>query len=168
MIVLGRIIEPYGIQGWVKVQPFGDDPGSWRKMPTWWLSADAEAPADAWAPQTLRGCRVHGKGLVAAFDGVGDRTGAEGFEGCYIGAPREALPAPDEGEYYWGDLVGLAVTNTEGVALGVVTGLIETGAHAVLQVRDGEHERLIPFVAAYVGEIDLQKRTVQVVWGSDW
>ena len=42
MIVLGRIVAPFGVQGWVRVHPFGDDPLSWKKMPQWWLGTDPD------------------------------------------------------------------------------------------------------------------------------
>lgn len=168
MIVLGRIVAPFGVQGWVKIHPFGDDPLSWRRMPQWWLAADENASADAWRPLTLRACRAHGKALVAAFAEAGDRNAAEALQGMYVGAPREALPAPAEDEYYWHDLIGLAVYNERDEALGTVSGLLSTGAHDVLQVREGDDERLIPFVAAYVLEVDLAARRVKVAWERDW
>lgn len=168
MIVLGRISEAFGIQGWVRVQAFGDDPLSWRGMPKWWLCSDPDAADDAWRPIGLRTCRAQGKGIVAAFDGVEDRNGAEALTGLYIGAPRDALPETASGEYYWGDLVGLAVENKAGVALGVVESLVSTGAHDVLQIRAGEVERLIPFVAAYILDVDLEGRRIQVDWEADW
>lgn len=172
MIVLGRIVAPFGVQGWVKIHPFGDDPDSWRKMSHWWLSSDDAAPADQWKQYTLTACRAHGKGLVAALAEVPDRSAAEAIDGYYIAAPREALPKPAEGEYYWGDLVGLAVHNEAGEALGTVKGLISTGAHDVLQVQEGDGEggveRLIPFVAAYVLDVDLAARTIRVSWEKDW
>lgn len=168
MIVLGRIHEAYGIQGWVRVQAFGDDPLSWRTMPQWWLSRDPDAAGEAWRPVGLRACRAQGKGIVAAFDTIEDRNGAEAIAGLYIGAPREALPAPGKDEFYWGDLVGMAVENTAGVALGIVEGLVSTGAHDVLQLRSGELERLIPFVAAYVLDVDLEGKRIRVDWEADW
>ncbi len=168
MIVLGRIADPFSIQGWVKVHAFGDDPISWRSMPQWWLSADPDAPEAAWQPYRLRGCKAHGKGIVAAFVGVADRTAAEKLVGLYIAAPREALPATGLDEYYWADLVGLAVENTAGVALGSVSGLLSTGAHDVLQVQDGDTERLIPFVGAYVLDVDLAEKRIRVDWEADW
>jgi 16S rRNA processing protein RimM len=168
MIVLGRIVAPFGVQGWVKIHPFGDDPLSWRTMPHWWLSADDKAPPEQWRQCSLKACRAHGKGLVAALAEIPDRNAAEAVDGFYVAAPREALPQPAEGEYYWGDLVGLAVENEAGEALGEVGGLISTGAHDVLQVRDGETERLIPFVAAYVLDVDLAARRIRVAWGKDW
>lgn len=172
MIVLGRIVAPFGVQGWVKVHPFGDDPAAWKTMPHWWLAEHDDAPAAQWKPLTLSGFRLHGKGVVAAFREVPDRNAAEALDGCYVGAPREALPRPAEGEYYWGDLVGLAVENEAGEALGTVSSLISTGAHDVLQVRDGAGEdaaeRLIPFVAAYVLDVDLGTGRIRVAWEKEW
>ena len=170
MIVLGRILAPFGVRGWVKVHPFGDDPLEWRRMPQWWLGRNADAAEDpqAWVAYALADCKAHGKGIVAAFQGVEDRAGAESLEGAYIAAPREALPKPAKDEYYWGDLIGLAVFNGHGASLGVVTGLIETGAHDVLQLADGEIERLIPFVAAYVKQVDVPRRRIVVEWEADW
>ncbi|CAI10188.1 ribosome maturation factor RimM [Aromatoleum aromaticum] len=168
MIVLGRIVAPFGVKGWVKVHPFGDDPLSWGEMPQWWLADDADAPESAWQPVTLAGFKEHGAGLVAAFVGHDDRNAAEALQGRFIGAPREALPKPDVDEYYWGDLIGLAVVNQADEALGTVEALMSTGAHDVLQVRDGDDERLIPFVAAYVLDVDLAARTIRVDWQKDW
>lgn len=168
MIVMGRIVAPFGVKGWVKIHPFGDDPLAWGEMPQWWLAADAEAPESAWQPVQLAGLREHGAGFIATFEGCSDRTAAEALQGRYIGAPREAMPAPDEDEYYWGDLIGLAVVNQAGESLGSVEALLSTGAHDVLQVRDGDDERLIPFVAAYVLDVDLPARTIRVEWQKDW
>lgn len=168
MIVLGRIVAPFGIQGWVKVHPFGDDPLAWRKMPHWWVCADSEAAAKSWRSLALRGCRMQGRSLVVAFDEVKDRNAAEALDGLYIGVPREVLPATAKDEYYWADLVGLRVENRTGESLGTVENLLSTGAHDVLQVADGEAEHLIPFVAAYVDGVDLDARLIRVDWQKDW
>ncbi len=170
MIVLGRIVAPFGVQGWVRVHAFGDEPDSWRRMPQWWLAEDPEG--DAWRPVTLKGLRVQGKGLVARFEGVDDRDGAEGLEGMYIGAPREALPKTAQDEYYWADLVGLEVGNQQGRRLGRVAEVIETGANAVLVVREGEgdamRERLLPFVAQVIKDVDVAGGRIGVEWDGDW
>jgi len=53
--------------------------------------------------------------------------------------------------------------------LGQVLGLIETSANDVLRVGDGsEKERLLPFVAAVVLDVDLSARRVRVDWEMDW
>jgi 16S rRNA processing protein RimM len=64
MIVLGRIVAPFGVHGWLRVHPFGDDPEAWRKMPQWWLSSDVEAPDERWKAHDLEAVKIHGDGVV--------------------------------------------------------------------------------------------------------
>ncbi len=168
MIVMGRIVAPYGVKGWVRIHAFGDDPLSWKKMPRWWLCADDKAPEARWQAHALKGCRLQGKALVAALEGIDDRTAAESLKGCYIAAPREAMPQTAKDEYYWADLIGLQVENTEGETLGTVTTLLSAGAHEVLQINDGELEHLIPFVPAYVDSVDTESGRILVQWQKDW
>lgn len=168
MIVLGRIAAPFGVKGWLRIHPFGDDPQSLAEMSHWWIASDAEAPPEQWTQYGLCDCQAHGKGLLVCFDGVSDRNAAEALSGQYVAAPREALPRTGKNEFYWGDLVGMAVRNEADEWLGEVSGLLSTGAHDVLQVRDGEAERLIPFVAAYVLDVDLAARTIRAAWQTDW
>ena len=168
MIVLGRITAPFGVRGWVKIQPFGDDPDSWMRMPSWWLGADEKAADEGWQAHEIKDCTPHGKGLVAHFDGIDDRNAAEKLIGLYVGAPREALPTTAGDEFYWADLVGLEVVNLADERLGHVADLLSGGAHEVLRVRTGDKERLLPFVAAVVKEVDLAGRKIRVDWASDW
>jgi len=167
MIVLGRITAPFGVKGWVNLHTFGDDPASWLRMKEWWLGGDAAA--SEWQAWRIADLKPHGKGWVAHFEGCDDRSAAERLEGMYVGAPRQALPEPDADEYYWSDLVGLAVANGQGEALGRVQRLIETGANTVLVVEDGDGaERLLPFVAAVVKKVDVPAGRIEVDWGKDW
>lgn len=168
MIVLGRITAPFGIKGWVRVHPFADDPAAWAKMRTWWLAPDADAVESGWREAPVLTARVHGDAVVAQLDGVSDRDGAEALEKMYVGAPRSSMPPPDAGEYYWADLIGLAVVNEASVSLGKVANLLETGANDVLVVRDGERERLLPFVEHVVREVDIPGRRIRVDWQLDW
>lgn len=166
IVILGRIVGPYGVKGWVRVHPFGDDPLSWGAMPHWWLAPREDG---AWQAYELGSFKAHGDGLVAAFAEVSDRNAAEALKGWWIGAPRAALPAPAENEYYWGDLIGMTVLNSAGECLGTVQGLIETGANDVLRVVDAEaQEHLLPFVAAVVLQVDRDARVIRVEWGLDW
>ena len=84
---------------------------------------------------------------------------------------RSEFPKPAADEFYWADLIGLGVVNREGLTLGSVVGLIDTGPHSVLRIQpaaaDGE-EVLIPFVSAYVDSVDLPARRIVVDWGLDY
>lgn len=106
---------------------------------------------------------------MARLASVTDRTAAEAMRGVLVGVPRAALPPTDTGEYYWADLLGLTVLNTREQSLGRILGMIETPANTVLRVGDGEStERLLPFVATVVLDVDLAARQVRVEWEMDW
>lgn len=165
MIVLGRITTPYGINGWLKLRPFGDDPEAWGKMKELWLSPRAEE--GHWTAWRLHELRVHGGNeVIVRFEDIHDRTAAESLKGLFVGVPREALPRMNKDEYYWGDLIGLTVENEDEECLGKVDSLIETGAHSVLVVKEGAYERLLPFVGAVVKEVTPDK--IVVAWELDW
>lgn len=169
MVVLGRVVAPYGVKGWVKVQPFGDDPLSWGGLANWWLSSNPGDEAGSWKAVDLMDLREHGNVLVVRFGGVEDRTGAEELKGALIGVPRELLPDLSDQEFYWGDLVGLSVATEGNQSLGHVANLISAGAHDVLVVRDERgQERLLPFVQAVVKEVDRAAGVIRVDWQADW
>lgn len=158
----------YGLRGAVRVHPFADDPLAWAKLPAWWLGAEGIAP-DAWRQTKLTRCRLHVDTLIAELAGVEGRDAAEALKGVLVGVPREALPPAGEDEFYWSDLIGLNVVNQRGEALGRVAALIETGANDVLQVlADDGTERLLPFVAAVVLEVDAAGGCIRVDWEADW
>ncbi|MDR1648058.1 MAG: ribosome maturation factor RimM [Zoogloeaceae bacterium] len=167
IIVLGRIIAPHGVQGWVHIKPFGDDPESWREIPVWSLGKSEKGP---WQETRSSGFRVQNDTVLMAFSGICDRTAAEEkLQGLWLAAPRSALPVLQPGEFYWGDLIGMRVTNLAKAELGLVVGLIATGANDVLRVQDaagGEH--LLPFVDAVVKEVHTAVRQIVVDWEADW
>jgi 16S rRNA processing protein RimM len=165
IVVLGRLADPYGMQGWLRLYSFGDDPLVWREMPVWWVGSEG----GPWREHRLKALKAHGEGLVVLLDGIPDRTAAEAMKGLLVGAPRAALPKTEVDEYYWADLVGLEVINAAGERLGKVAGLIETGANAVLRVVDDAGlERLLPFVSAVVQAVEGEAGRIRVEWGSDW
>ena len=112
--------------------------------------------------------RVHGRGLVARLEGITDREVARTLVGAEIAVLREQLPALTEGDYYWADLIGLRVLTEDGLELGVIDYLFETGANDVLVVK-GDRERLIPYVQGDVIKgIDLEQGEMRVDWDPDY
>ena len=168
MVVLGKIVAPYGLQGAVKIHPFADDPRAWSKLPQWWLGKEDADPA-SWQPTKLIRCKLRDDVLVAELECLPDRNASEAAKGMLIGVPHDGLPPTGENEYYWADLIGLEVFNRRDQWLGRVLGLIETSANDVLRISDGgDKERLLPFVAAVVLEVDLSARRIRVDWETDW
>ena len=111
--------------------------------------------------------RVQDRAVVARLEGCDDRDAAAAYRGKSVAVPRAALPRTQSGEYYWADLIGLKVANTAGQDLGQVTGMLQTGANDVLVVA-GERERLIPFIAEVIREVDPAAGIVRVEWGADY
>ncbi len=158
-VPLGRVGGPYGVRGWVRVVSGTEPPERILDYGPWLLGNGG-----GWRTVEVLAGRPHGKGLVVQFAECTDRDQAAAFAGLEIAVPRSALDEPEEGEYYWADLVGLEVVTTEGDALGTVDHLIETGANDVLVVR-GDRERLIPFTPGHaVVEVDLERRRLTVAW----
>jgi 16S rRNA processing protein RimM len=168
VIVLGRIVAPYGVQGWLHIHAFGDEPLAWGQMQNLWFSVDENAQAEHWQAIDLEQVKHHGDKIVIKFKGISDRNAAERFAPCFVGAPREALPATSADEYYWSDLIGLTVVNLADVSLGKVTTLLESGANEVLVVDGEDRQRLLPFVAQIVKSVDLKGKLVVVDWQADW
>ncbi len=159
---MGRIAAPFGVKGWVKVQPYSEDPDALMDFESWCVGRGAQQ-----VQYTVEAIQDHGNALVAKLAGIDDRDAAYALRGQEISVARSDLPPPEENEFYWSDLVGLAAVNRDGIELGTVTSLLETGAHDVLVVQ-GKREHLIPFVAAFVGRVDLAGGTIEVDWGEDW
>lgn len=164
MVIMGRIAAAHGIRGWIKVQTFTEYVDSLLDYRTWWIGHE-QGP---WREVKALECEVHGKTLVAQLPDCPDRNAAEKLKGLLIAVPRGSLPEQDEGEYYWSDLIGLAVVNEAGVSLGTVANLLETGANEVLSVRGDGGEILIPFVASAIKQVDLKNRTILVDWSAEY
>ncbi len=176
-VEVGRILGAWGVKGWVRIQPFSSDPQALFSSKRWFVKppqgpgAPPKVPGAVW-PDLVRvvQAKEHGDGVVAQLRDLDDRAGAEALRGARLFVARSSFPTADADEFYWVDLLGMAVFNREGESLGVVAGLLETGAHCVLELThtEGEPPRLLPFVAAYVDSVDQAQRKIVVDWGLDY
>ena len=160
LLLIGKIVGLHGVDGWVKLESYTEPRlaiFSYRP----WLIGDSEIGS-------VHG-REQGKGLIGKLPDCDDRDAAARLIGATIHVRRSALPKAKRGEIYWADLEGLDVVTTDGVALGKVSHLFSTGANDVLVVRDGERERLIPYVAKqFVREVDLKAGRISVDWDPEF
>ena len=163
-VTLGRITGAHGIKGWVKVLSETSPRANIVQYSPWYLVRGGRH--EEWKVQDGR---MQGKSVVAKLTGCNDRDMAEGLAGLEIRIRRDQLPpATEPGEFYWADLVGLAVRTLDGVELGRIDQLFETGANDVIVV-DGDRERLIPYLwEQVVREVDLQQGVMRVDWDPDF
>lgn len=182
-IEVGYILDAWGVKGWFKVVPHANDPQALFSSRRWFLqpavarhggALAAAKTAGAPLPRLLKitQAKEHGgDGVVAAAQDIEDRARAETLRGARIFVSRASFPTAADDEYYWVDLIGLHVYNREGLDLGEVGDLIDTGAHSVLQIHTGlakPAQRLIPFVAAYVDRVDVTAGRIEVDWNAAW
>jgi 16S rRNA processing protein RimM len=163
LLVMGRIASPFGVKGWVRVNAYTAMADNLLDYSPWYLNVQGE-----WQPTEPLAGRHHGKGLVVQLQECHDRDAAAALTGTDIGIYRSQLPPPEADEYYWTDLVGLQVITRDGLVLGVVDHLFETGANDVMVVK-GEQEYLVPFIQEQVVEsVDLESRIIRVDWDPDF
>lgn len=177
-VVLGRVLGAFGVHGWVRIRPFTESPDGLLNQAVWVLSQGAVKRT-----VNVEEAKPHGAFVLALLKGVADRGQAESLRGADVTVGRDQLPEPGAGEYYWSDLIGLAVRNVRGAELGTVTGLIAAPAHDVLRVaasataeaeveaEGGPHprrERLIPFVEPILRAVDVAAGRITVDWEADY
>jgi 16S rRNA processing protein RimM len=162
LVILGRISAPYGVKGWVRVHPFTELVGNLLDYRSWWLGEGGQ-----WREREVVEGRVHGAAVVARLLNCADRDAAERLRGKDVAVPRSVLPDTRDDEFYWADLIGLKAVNVAGEDLGEIVQILQTGANDVLVVRGGS-ERLIPFIATVVREVDLAQGVVRVDWDADF
>ncbi len=161
-LVVGRIVGVHGLQGGLKLLSYTRPRSNLLRYREWWVR-----PADGWRRVRLLEGSVQGKSLVARLNAVDSREAAEQMVGLDILMPRADLPRAKANEYYWAELIGMQVLNTEDSVLGQVRNLVEAGDHDVLVIA-GEREYLVPFVrGVYILKVDRKARQIRVDWHLD-
>jgi 16S rRNA processing protein RimM len=163
LVVVGKIAGLYGVKGWVRVRSFTEPASNLIDYQPWHIGQGGKSSA-----RRVEQARTHGAGLVARLEGIADREAARELIGAEISVARSRFPDASGHEYYWADLVGMQVKNTQGVVLGLVDHLISTGGNDVLVVK-GERRRMVPFVMSEtVRRVDLADRVIEVDWDADF
>jgi 16S rRNA processing protein RimM len=161
VVPLGHISGVHGVRGWVRIHSLTEPREAIFEYQPWLLGESLEEV------RILQG-KKHGSRLIALFENTNDRETAEVLVTTPIAAYRDQLPETEDGEYYWMDLVGLAVKLEDGTVLGEVSNLLATGANDVMVVK-GDRERLVPFVQGqYVKQVDLENGVIVVDWDPDF
>jgi len=176
LVLVGHISGAYGITGWVRIKPYSADADALLSAKTWWLDKPHLHDVD------MMKAKVHGDDVVAQLMGVADRNAAEALKGTTVQIRRSHFPPLSGDEFYWVDLLGLAVENLQGEQLGTVSDLMDNGAHPILRVAVPEaahaagetpkdkvpKELLIPFVDQFVKTVDQAGKKMIVDWGLDY
>lgn len=148
-VCLGAVTGAHGVRGLVKVKPFTGNPDDVAAY-----GAVEDERGDRRFTLAIAG--RHKDTVIARFDGVTDRDAAEALRGTRLYVARSMLPAPEDGEFYHADLIGLAVVGVGGESLGRVTALHDFGAGDLIEYVGGDGKaRMLPFTEAAVPEVDV-------------
>ena len=181
-VILGKICGHFGVKGWLKIVSYTRPASQIFQYDNWTLVCLDES--GCLNDKRLRvGAEVsafkeNAKGLVIKLAGYDSREASAVLIGNNIGIDRSRLEPLPEGDYYWLDLIGLSVVNLEGVILGKVDHLLETGANDVLVVHSGSsqdareenngEQRLLPWTPNVVTRVDLESGVMTVDWKEDY
>lgn len=188
LVTVGHVTGAYGIQGWIRVRPYSTEAQALLNAKTWWLEKSGAPKQDIDVMQS----KEHSGDVVARLTGVADRNAAEALKGTAVYISRKHFPVLDDDEFYWVDLIGSAVENLQGEQLGVVSDMMDNGAHPILKVvvpvqetapqgeeaaqaKKGAREKsaaapelLIPFVDQFVKTVQPKEKKIIVDWGMDY
>ncbi len=167
-VELGKTVGVWGVKGWIKLHSYTRNRVDIAQYSTWYLQ-DPRTKAEPVAINVIN-CREQAQGVVAQLEGVADRDQAMAMSGRIIFVKKTDLPALPDGEFYWQQLIGLEVTNSQ-TKIGIVDSILETGANDVLVVKRDQEDQadvLIPYVDQAVLNIDLDAGTMMVDWDPDF
>ena len=151
-VTIGTIVGTHGVRGTVRVKPTG----------TGEHLREGVSPVVAGTRRAIKNSRPTPKGFLLDLKGVDDRRAAAALGGEDLLLDRAELDSPEEGEFYVGDLVGLAALDETGGHLGEVAETFETAAHEVLVVRSEDGDLLVPFTLEHVPAVDLGSGRITV------
>jgi len=157
-ILIGKVSGCFGVKGWLKVFSYSNPRENITSYGTWIVNDVVYKSVES---------KKNGKLIVAKLNGIDDKDLALTMIGQKIEIEKEQLHELDNDQYYWHDLVGLEVTNKQGVNFGTIKSLLETGAHDVVII-NGDRERIVPYIMHQtIIDVNLEKNSMLVDWHED-
>jgi len=164
-MIVGQISGVFGVHGWVKIFSFTEPRNNILTYKPWLVRNKSD-----WRTMTIVKGRIQGKTLVAQIEGVDDRDKAHSLIGSDIAIDLSQLKSLEDNDFYWRELIGLEVEETNSGLIGKVQSIMATGANDVLVVvgiddAGKKREILIPYLLDdVIKNIDLDKQRIFVDW----
>lgn len=163
VVVVGSIGAPYGVKGWLKINSYTQPKKNIFSYKHWLLQF-----SQRWQAIEVHDHFIRQNMLAIKIEACSTREQAKNYTHAKIGVYRAYFPKLEENEYYWSDLEGLTVVNQQGIILGNVKYLFETGSNDVMVVQ-GNKEYFIPYIpGTYVLAVKLSKNQIEVNWDPDF
>ncbi len=153
LVVIGQAGKPFGIKGEIRIRPFTESFEAFERSAVLVFGEHR---------YKVLGLRFHKGAALASLEGIDTPEKARNLVGSLVRTYEENLPPKEEDEYYWFELMGMRVLTRDGRDLGVVAGIMETGANDVLEVQGDLGEILLPLIDDVVLEVNTQRNEMIV------
>lgn len=167
-VEVGRVARPHGVEGKIRVKTHSGDPSALSVVRTVRLSAKGSGGVERVRDFEVLAVRPQGGFAVFSLRGIDSPESATEWSGASVSVLREELPPPEEGEYYWADLIGCEAVDASGKRIGDIAALEEGPAHDWLVIRREDGECLLPMVSAFIREVDVPGRRIVVSPPEGW
>ncbi len=157
-ILMGRIVGAHGIAGSLKLVSYAESLTVFETGRT--LVARSETGNET--AYEIAWVRAQGRSARLGLKGVASRIQAEALIGCDVLLDKTALPQLEEGVYYWADLIGIEVVSVDGISLGRIESIFQTGSNDVYVIKQEDRELLLPALRSVVKSVDLEARRMEV------
>ncbi len=147
----GKIAKPHGLKGELKFYPFVSNPDLYKNVKT--VAFDGQNPIREIQIESLRGAKLP---FIIKLKGCDSIDSSSELRGKILLAPRDQFQSLPDGRYYWFEIEGLDVYDTQGIYHGRVEEVMETGSNDVYVVRNGKKELLLPAIDWVVKKVDLE------------
>lgn len=154
LIEIAKITGPKGLKGMMWITPYGDSFERFRQYSHLRIGKRGE-------PRKVLGLSGHKKKYLLSLEGITDIGEVEAVRGESLYISREQLEPLGEDEYYWHDLIGMTVIDTQGRELGKVVKIFSTGSNDVYVV-DPVKQYYIPATTDVVREVSPEKMTIVI------
>ncbi len=158
LIIVGRIVKPYGVTGEMKIEPMTDFPERFKGLRSVYLVS----PVGKETICEIQEVRYADGALYIRFNGFDSPEKAKALNGWFIKVPAEdAVPLP-EGMYYWFELIGMEVVSESGERFGSIVDILETGSNDVYVVKHGKKEVYVPATREVIKDIDRKSKRMVI------
>jgi 16S rRNA processing protein RimM len=151
-LLIGKVLGLHGLQGNLRVYSYAESAGTFKAG----AALLVRGPGPGESSFKIQWARPHKKGVLLSLEGV-DLNRAEGLVGAELLMDKAELDAPEEGTWFWDDLIGLTVMAKDGTRIGRLDSIIATGSNDVYVVKEGTGEVLVPALESVVLSVDLDK-----------
>lgn len=157
-LLIGKIVSVHGLKGTVKVYSYAESLSVFKPGGLI-LVRDSESRDKTYVIQWVK---PHTKTILLSLKGVDDQDMAKMLVGSGLFIEKAKLPEPENGSYYWSDIIGLSVYSMDGKYMGRVESIIRTGSNDVYVVKNGDKETLVPGIKSVVLEINPKQKMMRV------